>query len=106
VYERYELVCDLAVADPPTLRRVRDFLRELEMLGALTIEAQNRGPRGGQFLEADIGHAIDAMITALDGTIDAMVTALDGTIDAMVTALDGTIDELGAHNSIVEHLPD
>ncbi len=84
VYERYELVCDLAVADPLTLRRVRDFLRELEMLGAVTLTEQNRGSRGGQFLEADIRHPIDVMVTALDGTID----------------------ELGAHDSIVEYLPE
>jgi cell division control protein 6 len=72
IHERYEVICDLAAADSLTLRRVRDFLRELEMLGAVDVREQNRGPRGGQYLEAELGHSVDVMVTALDDTIETL----------------------------------
>jgi|APHM01.1.fsa_nt_gi ORC complex protein Cdc6/Orc1 len=84
IHRRYEVICDLAAATPLTLRRVRDFLRELEMLGAVDIKEQNRGPRGGQYLETELGHPIGVMVTALDDTIE----------------------KLGAHDSIAEHVPE
>jgi len=82
IHERYEVICDLAAANPLTLRRVRDFLRELEMLGAVDVHEQNRGSRGGQYLEASLGHSVDVMVTALDDTIET----------------------LGAHDAIASHL--
>lgn len=82
IYDRYELICELAVASPLTLRRVRSFLRELEMLGAVDLAERNRGSRGGQYLEAELGHPTEVMVTALDDTIRT----------------------LGVHDSIAEHV--
>ncbi|MDL0126374.1 MULTISPECIES: Cdc6/Cdc18 family protein [Halobacterium] len=70
VYERYELVCQLAGVDSLTSRRVRDFLRELSMLGAVETHDQNKGKGGGQFYEFELAHPLETMVTALDDMIE------------------------------------
>lgn len=74
IHERYEVICDLAAVDGLTLRRVRDFLRELEMLGAVHIDEQNQGQVGGQYIQVELAHPVDVMVTALDDTIEALGT--------------------------------
>jgi cell division control protein 6 len=80
VYKRYEIVCQLAAADPLTSRRVRDFLRELSMLGAVDMEEQNKGKRGGQYYEFQLAHPLETTVTALDDMIEdiGMHSSLDG----------------------------
>lgn len=70
VYTRYKLVCRMASVDKLTSRRVRDFLQELAMLGALDIEEQNQGMSGGQYYEFALAHQLESMLTALEDTIE------------------------------------
>jgi cell division control protein 6 len=80
VYERYEVVCQLAAVDPLTSRRVRDFLRELSMLGAVEMKEQNKGKSGGQYYEFQLAHPLETMVVALDDMIEdiGMHSSLDG----------------------------
>ncbi len=69
VYTRYKQVCQMEMSDPLTSRRVRDFLQELAMLGALNIKEQNKGMSGGQYYEFELAHQIESMLLALEDTI-------------------------------------
>lgn len=70
IHDRYTRICDRNAMDSLTSRRVRDFLRELEMLGAIAISERNRGEAGGHYYEFELDHGLETMVTALDGTID------------------------------------
>jgi len=70
IHDRYTRICDLSAVDSLTSRRVRDFLRELDMLGAITISERNQGEAGGHYYEFELDHGLETMVTALDGTID------------------------------------
>lgn len=71
IHERYELICDMGGYDSLTSRRVRDFLQELSMLGAVEMSEQNQGKGGGQYYEFDIAHPIQMLIRALDDVIES-----------------------------------
>ena len=70
IHERYINICDIAGVEALTSRRVRDFLRELDMLGALTISERNQGEAGGHYYEFELDHALETIVTALEGTIN------------------------------------
>lgn len=70
VQERYEVVCDRAATDALVLRRMRDHLNELAMLGIATRVERNKGEMGGRYYEYALDTNPDLLLEALDETVD------------------------------------
>ncbi|MFC7143061.1 orc1/cdc6 family replication initiation protein [Halosimplex aquaticum] len=69
VYQRYETLCDSAVKDARTSRRVRDFLADLESLSITTSGRQNTGAEGGQYREHQLQHDLPTVLSAMSELI-------------------------------------
>lgn len=84
VYQRYKQLAEHRGQDTRTARRMRSFLSDFEILNLTHSHKQHRGQKGGTYREHE----------------------LNRDISTVVDALQTTISELGAHQSIVEFLPD
>lgn len=84
VYQRYKELCEFQDREPRTARRMRSFLSDFEILNLTLSAKEHRGQDGGTYREHE----------------------LNRDIATVVDALQTTISELGAHQSIIEYLPD
>nr|WP_281170477.1 hypothetical protein [Natronococcus occultus] len=83
IQDRYEIVCDRAAADSLVLRRMRDHLNELAMLGIASRVERNKGEVGGRYYEYSLDTNPDLLLEALDETVDVvgMTEAIEHHLD-------------------------
>ncbi len=84
VYQRYKELCEFQGREPRTARRMRSFLSDFEILNLTLSEMEHRGQDGGTYRQHELNRDIATVVDALQ-TI---------------------IGEFGAHQSIIEYLPD
>lgn len=84
VYQRYKKLCEFRDRDPRTARRMRSFLSDFEILNLTISRKEHLGQNGGTYREHE----------------------LNRDIATVVDALQTPISEFGAHQSIIEYLPD
>lgn len=84
VYQRYKNLCELQDREPRTARQIRTFLSDFKILNLTLSHKKHQGQAGGTYREHD----------------------LNRDIATIVDALQTMISEIGAHQSLTEHLPD
>nr|WP_229727382.1 hypothetical protein [Haloarcula argentinensis] len=84
VYQRYKELCEFQGQEPRTARRMRSFLSDFENLSLTLSEMEHRGQDSGTYRQHE----------------------LNRNIATVVDALQTIISEFGAHQSIIEYLPD
>ncbi|QLC34295.1 AAA family ATPase [Halarchaeum sp. CBA1220] len=67
IYDRYEEVAEATGHDPLAMRSLHAHLSDLVMLGILKRHERNEGRSGGAYYEYELGVAVDAVVTTLDG---------------------------------------
>lgn len=70
IYDRYKSLCAGTRHDDRTLRRVRDFLGEIEGLGVAVSEEHNEGFSGGKYRSYEINHDVEMVLAAMSDLID------------------------------------
>lgn len=70
IYDRYQSLCAGTTYESRTLRRVRDFLGEIESLGVAASEQHNEGFSGGKYRSYEITHDVEMVLAAMSDLID------------------------------------
>ena len=85
---------------------MRSFLSDFEILNVTTSQMVHRGQNGGTYREHELNRDIPTVVDALQTTIRFEGAVLASVFEQVVDALQTTISEFGAHQSIIEYLPD
>ncbi|MFD1526453.1 Cdc6/Cdc18 family protein, partial [Halolamina salina] len=70
IYERYQELCDISHHDARTLRRVRDFLGEIEGLGVIESIQRNQGYPEGKYNAYELGHDEEMILAAMSDLLN------------------------------------
>ncbi|MDB2272839.1 MULTISPECIES: orc1/cdc6 family replication initiation protein [Halorubrum] len=70
IYERYQELCDISHHDARTLRRVRDFLGEIEGLGVINSIQRNQGYPEGKHRAYELGHDEEMILAAMSDLLN------------------------------------